>query len=279
MKKILHALPLSLLLAMGSAFAQNVDYTSFTTQKNFASIDNADASNDVDLLNQQFNPQFSFTSKSDSLISLNSNANATKNNKSSRFFQNTSTTNINLSSNSRFQYGLGISVEPYYSGVHLDSHTDYFAIKNEVVNDHKNQINTSAFANYQVNPNFSLTSSVSVSNANNTGYQLSAGGRASKIFNRNHRITAMLNLNWSNQGENTLGYWSQAARQSQKTFQGFGDNLHRTELRLGASWNWNIDTNWSLTTGATLQHMVRGAQKNPFSSNPVTVFSVASYRF
>lgn len=278
MKKIIY---LSILCAIGSAHGQSLDYsantesypasyiasyTALTTQKNFANNNHAAATYDVALLNSQLS-HISFVTQSIST--------ATKMpTKTAHFFQTPATTNINLSSNSRFQYGLGISVEP--------NHGDYFSVdatKSSDVDTPKNLINTSAFANYQVNPNFSLTSAISVSNANNTGFQLSAGGLASKIFNRNHRLTAMFNLNWTNQYDNALGYWNQSERQSQKPFQRFGENINRTELRLGASWNWNIDTNWSLTTGATFKYNISNAPKNPFSTNPVTIFSVATYRF
>jgi outer membrane scaffolding protein for murein synthesis (MipA/OmpV family) len=54
-----------------------------------------------------------------------------------------------------------------------------------------------------------------------------------------------------------------------------------TDVRIGASWHWTIDTNWSLTTGASISRLSGDAAKSPFvfDKTPVSVFSAASYRF
>lgn len=262
MKKIIC---FSLFCAFGSAHGQNLDYTSLTTAKNFSNFEGYSQQKDFALLNNISHfGQVEFGSSS---VTLTQN----KLTKQSNYFQNPTIGSINFSSQKRLQYGIGFDVEP--------TSFDYFSAQKSESDELKQHINTNAFLNYQVNPNFSLTSKVTISNANETSFQFSAGGSASKVFHRDHRLTAMLNINWTNQSDNSFGYWHQNERQIRQPINRFGENLSRTELRFGASWNWNIDTNWSLTTGATMKHTINSATKNPFSVNPVTVFSVATYRF
>jgi hypothetical protein len=262
MKKIIC---FSLFCAFGSAYGQNLDYTTLTSTKNISTVDSFIQQKEFALLNSISNHSLvgfissGFTSPQNKLT------------KQSNFFQNPSIGSINFSSQQRLQYGIGITVEP--------TSLDYFSVQKNESDELKQHINTNAFLNYQVNPNFALTSKVTVSNANETSFQFSAGGSASKVFHRDHRLTAMLNINWTNQSNNSFGYWHQNERQIQQPIDRFGGNLAKTELRIGASWNWNIDTNWSLTTGATMKHTINSTTKNPFSPNPVTIFSVATYRF
>lgn len=143
-------------------------------------------------------------------------------------------------------------------------------------------LSTGAFLNYRLSSNYALQSSLRYGIGNERGTQLSVGAKANKVFGRRHNLTAVFSVNWNhsvNPQKNVWGLYDW--RQSQTPVLLNSKELNRTELRIGTSWNWNIDTNWSLSTGISAHHNLNSSTRNPFVTQrtPVTIFSVATYRF
>jgi len=143
-------------------------------------------------------------------------------------------------------------------------------------------LSTAAFLNYRLSSNYSLQSSLRYGIGIERGTQLSVGAKANKVFGKRHNLTAVFSVNWNhsvNPQKNVLGVYDW--RQNQTPLLLNSKELNRTELRIGTSWNWNIDTNWSLSTGISARHNLNSNAKNPFVTQrtPVTIFSVATYRF
>lgn len=141
---------------------------------------------------------------------------------------------------------------------------------------------TSAFLNYKISPHYSLGSSLRYTNGYyERGTQLSISAKANKIFSKRHNLTAVFSVNWNNLSNTSKNPFSTAEWQQSQNYLSLNNNLNRAELRVGGSWNWNIDTNWSLSTGVSARHTLNSPVNNPFFNQrtPVTVFSIATYRF
>ncbi|MBI3283610.1 MAG: MipA/OmpV family protein [Burkholderiales bacterium] len=139
-----------------------------------------------------------------------------------------------------------------------------------------------AFFNYSVNQNYSLLSSIRYgSGSDHNGLQLSLGGRATTSLNSRHRLSASFGADWANTAYVQSYFGVNASQSSASGYAQYAPSAGLTDVRVGANWHWNIDTNWSLTTGATMKYLTGDAGKSPFvfQKNPVTVFSAANYRF
>ena len=180
---------------------------------------------------------------------------------------------LKLSKNSKLQYGLGITLT--YPIVQAEAGRLY---NDEAA---KTSFTTSAFLNFRISPSYSLGSSLKYISGNENAMQLSLEARKVNVFSRKHRLTTMLNVNWSNQSNPYRDLWSARDRQYTKVSELNSHRGNQTALGFGAKWNWEIDTNWSLATGINGNLRLNGAEKNLFTTQraPVTVFSVATYRF
>lgn len=256
--------------AFSSAHGQNVDLSSYTKLKSFSHNELTNHDQDFAFLQHQLNLTSQHASAQ--VYSLKSQGNKPEKS-TSHFFSAPTETHIQFNAKNGIKYGVGVALEP--------QSFDQYALRKNETDEQQLQISTSAFINYQLTPNFSLTSAVTLANKGETSYSLSAGGNATTIFNRNHRISAMFNVNWTNQSEMNSSYWHNTEVNQTQNQLRIGNQYHRAELRIGASWNWNLNTNWSLTTGAAMKHTLysTNAIKNPFSTRPLTIFSVATYRF
>lgn len=138
------------------------------------------------------------------------------------------------------------------------------------------------FFNYLPSPNYALLSSIRYgSGLDHNGLQVSLGGRVSTSLSQQHRLTATLGANWANTNFLQSYFGVTAIQSAASGYSQFTPSSGVTDVRLGATWNWNIDANWSLTTGASVKHLVGDAARSPFvfQRNPVTVFSAATYSF
>ncbi|MBY0572634.1 MAG: MipA/OmpV family protein [Undibacterium sp.] len=197
----------------------------------------------------------------------------------------TTETGINLSKNPQYQFGVDFNFDLRKNS----NGTNIFpksAFDKDVFGRLNPRANTSesagAFFNYRLNSDYALTSGIkynTISQTNWQNWQLSLGAKTVKIFNRRNRISTSLNFNWSSLAQTNNDLWgrgeslSNLARLNQ-----FTPQLNRSELHLNSSWNWDINANWSLSSGISARQVLN---KNPFINQrtPVTVFSVATYRF
>ncbi|MEB0138767.1 MULTISPECIES: MipA/OmpV family protein [unclassified Undibacterium] len=180
----------------------------------------------------------------------------------------------NFSKSGNLQYGLRMSLE----GARDVSRSS----KLQGLGDVATTIEPGAFANYHINQNYSLLTSLRYgSGVDHNGLQVSFGARATTELNDKHRLTATVSANWAN-SQYMQSYFGVNATQSQASgYTPYTPSAGLTDVKLGTSWHWTIDTNWSLTTGATISRYSNDVSKSPFvfQNSPVVVYSAASYRF
>jgi outer membrane scaffolding protein for murein synthesis (MipA/OmpV family) len=205
-------------------------------------------------------------------------------NKNKRGLQltNSSLTSLNFSNSDRLEYGVHFNIEnpqEYLDLSRKEFNRDSFTNPKIA----SSTLTTGAHLNYRITPKYALTSSLSYSNGNERGAQLSVGAKATSIFNKKHRITTAFSINWGNQNYVGGNLWNQIDSKYIQNSNGLNLMSYsaRSELRLSTSWNWNIDPSWSLSTGVSARHMLGDANKYPFlqQRTPVTIFSVITYRF
>lgn len=191
------------------------------------------------------------------------------------FVNQTNSTTLHFSKSDKLDYGIGFG---------LERKRDPYGV--EQFGTGKNQLpgidfSTSAFLNYRINPHFSLGSSIRYGTGYERGTRLSVNAKANKVFGKRHNLTAVFSVNWSNLSNTQKSPFSTLDWQQSQNYLSLNNNLNRTELRVGSSWNWNIDTNWSLSTGISARHSLNSPVNSPFfpQRTPVTVFSIATYRF
>lgn len=181
----------------------------------------------------------------------------------------------NFSKDPRIQFGLRMTIE----GTPDEPNSFKFRLPGAVPNP---VLESGAYLNYYVNPNYSLLSSIKYgSGVDHNGLLISVGAQASTQLSQRHRLTARLSANWANASYLQAYVGTNSFQTSPNTIAGaLLSNSSLSDVRLGANWQWNIDTNWSLTTGASIKHVINDGN-NPlnFQRNPVTVYSAASFRF
>jgi outer membrane scaffolding protein for murein synthesis (MipA/OmpV family) len=190
------------------------------------------------------------------------------------FFSALSGFGYNFSKNPSLQYGLRLTVE----GGRDESRSSKLAGLGDV----DSTIEPGAFFNYSLNSNYALLSSVRYgSGVDHNGLQVSIGGRAAHSLNADHRLSALFSANWANSQYAQSYFGVNAAQSNASGYNQFTPGAGMTDIKLGANWNWSIDTNWSLTTGASVKHLLGDSANSPFviQKTPVTIFSAASYRF
>lgn len=194
--------------------------------------------------------------------------------KNGAFFSAVSGLGYNFSKDPNLQYGLRMTVE----AARDESRSE----KLHGLGDVGASVEPGMFFNYFVNPNYTLLSSVRYgSGVDHNGFQVSLGGRASGLLNSRNRITALFSTNWANNSYQQSYFGVNGAQAAASGYSQFTPASGLTDIKLGANWHWNIDTNWSLTTGASVQHLMGDAANSPFilQKTPVSIFSAASYRF
>ncbi|MDE2427658.1 MAG: MipA/OmpV family protein [Burkholderiales bacterium] len=194
--------------------------------------------------------------------------------KNGAFFSAINGIGYNFSKAPGWQYGLRMSLEA--------ARDESRSAKLNGLGDVNTALEPGAFLNYSINQNYSLVSSIRYgSGVDHNGLQLSVGGRATTSLNSRHRLSASFGANWANSSYVQSYYGVTAAQSVASGYTQYTPSAGLTDLRVGASWHWNIDTNWSLTTGASVKHLTGDTGKSPFvfQKNPVTIFSAASYRF
>lgn len=194
--------------------------------------------------------------------------------KNGAFFSAYSGLGYNFSKDPSRQYGLRMSLEA--------ARDESLSSKLHGLGDVNTALEPGAFYNYLVNQNYALTSSIRYgSGTEHNGLQISLGGRATTSLNTRHRLTASIGANWANTAYVQSYFGVNATQSAASGYSQFTPSAGLTDVRVGANWHWNIDTNWSLTTGASVKHLTGDAGKSPFvfQKNPVTVFSAANYRF
>lgn len=177
----------------------------------------------------------------------------------------------NFSRSNQLQYGLAFAVESPLTYGQADK-----LVGSEEM---KTNFSTSAFLNYRVKHNYSLNSEIKFSSGRDFGTRFSFGVGASNILARKHKLTTIFNVNWGNRSATTSDLFGQETRKYGLSLN--NSNLNQTDLQLSSRWNWEIDSNWSLSSGISAKYFLGNANKNPFATQraPVTVFSVATYRF
>ncbi|MBR7798978.1 hypothetical protein [Undibacterium fentianense] len=143
-------------------------------------------------------------------------------------------------------------------------------------------VSTSAFLNYRLNPNYSLNGEFRFGTGFEKGSKLTLAAKANKIFSKRHQLTAVFSVNWHHNAtvpQSNFGALDWRGLQGATALA--NNKFNRTELQLGGSWNWTLDTNWSISTGISARHTLNSSTRNPFMTqrSPVTIFSVATYRF
>lgn len=180
----------------------------------------------------------------------------------------------NFSKDPRIQFGLRMTIE----GTPDEPKNFRLRLPGTVPNP---VLESGAYLNYYVNPNYSLLSSIKYgAGVDHNGLQISVGAQASTQIAQKHRLTARLSANWANGSYLQAYLGTNSLQASSSSIGNLLSNSSLSDVRLGANWQWNIDTNWSLTTGASIKHVISDSN-NPlnFQRNPVTVYSAASFRF
>lgn len=194
--------------------------------------------------------------------------------KNGAFFSAYNGLGYNFSKDPNRQYGMRMSLEA--------ARDESRSARLHGLGDVNTALEPGAFYNYLINQNYALLSSIRYgSGSDHNGLQISLGGRATTSLNTHHRLTASVGANWANTAYLQSYFGVNAAQSAASGYSQFSPSAGLTDVRLGANWHWSIDTNWSLTTGASLKYLTGDAGKSPFvfQKNPVTVFSAASYRF
>lgn len=194
--------------------------------------------------------------------------------KNGAFFSAISGLGYNFSKNPNIQYGVRMTMEL--------GRDETKSGKLHGLGDINSMVEPGVFLNYYVNPNYALLSSVRYgSGADHNGFQMSLGGRATNMLNAKHRLTALFSTNWANNSYQQSYFGVNATQAIASGYSQYAPSSGLTDVKLGANWHWNIDTNWSLTTGASIQHLMGDAANSPFifQRTPVTIYSAASYRF
>ncbi|MFC0350884.1 MipA/OmpV family protein [Undibacterium danionis] len=198
------------------------------------------------------------------------------------YLSNNSLTSLNFSNSDKLEYGVHFNLETPQDYIDLNRN-DYIRDNFKTPKIANSTLTTGAYLNYRLTPNYALTSSLNYSNGNERGAQLSVGAKATSIFNKKHRLTTVFSVNWGNQNYVGGNLWNQIDNKyiQNTNSLNLSNYTPRTELRLGTSWNWNIDPSWSLSTGVSARHMLGDSSKNLFlqQRTPVTIFSVITYRF
>ncbi len=190
------------------------------------------------------------------------------------FLSSISGLGYNFSKDPSLQYGLRMTVEA--------ARDESKSSKLRGLGDVDSAIEPGAFVNYMVNQNYSLSSSLRYgSGIDHNGVQLSLGGRATTSLNTHHRLSASFGANWANTSYMQSYFGVTPIQSINSGYTPYAPSAGFTDVKVGASWNWNIDSNWSLTTGASVKYLTGDASKSPFvfEKAPITIFSAASYRF
>jgi outer membrane protein len=180
----------------------------------------------------------------------------------------------NFSKDSNLQYGVRMTMEL--------GRDDARSLRLNGLGDIDSSLEPGAFLNYFINSNYALLSSVRYGSGNDhNGLQVSFGGRASNMLTPKHRITALFSTNWANNHYQQTYFGVNPTQAMNSGYSQYTPNSGLTDVKLGANWHWSIDTHWSLTTGASIQHLMGDAGNSPFifQKTPVTIYSAASYRF
>lgn len=194
-----------------------------------------------------------------------------KQNKSGSGFTSVRQTRFNFSKSDKLQYGLEVG---------LDQAWQLGQDRNEINTSRSQaQFSTAGFLNYQIDANYALTARITQFDGREIGSQFSLAAKVGKKFNRKHHLSAHFSVNWIKPGNPN---WASLNSRSLADYPAFSlSTKTRSEMRLGASWNWNINHNWSLSTGVNARHTYNDADRSWLNNqrSPVTVFSVLSYRF
>lgn len=192
--------------------------------------------------------------------------------KSASGFTSINATRFQFSKNPKVQYGLELSLDQAWNN----------SLKKEepqaAPTFTQNRFSTAVFLNYQVSPHYTLSASLRQLNGREQGTQFSIGAKVNKAIHRHHRLDAYFSVNWTKPNQ---ANWSSLNSRSLADYSSFNlSSKTRAELRLGASWNWTINPNWSLSTGVQARHFQDHDKAWLHTQrSPVTVFSVLSYRF
>lgn len=191
------------------------------------------------------------------------------------FVSQKNSTTLHFSKSDKLDYGVNFSVERKRDPYEMEQ---FGTVKNQLTGA---DFSTSAFLNYRINPHFSLGSSIRYGTGYERSTHFSVNAKANKVFGKRHNLTAVFSVNWSNLSSTQKNPFNTQDWQQSQNYLSLNNNLNRTELRVGSSWNWNIDTNWSLSTGISARRSLNSPVNSPFfpQRTPVTVFSIATYRF
>lgn len=194
--------------------------------------------------------------------------------KNGAFFSTVYGLGYNFSKDPALQYGLRMTAE--------SARDESRSGKLRGLGDVDTMFEPGAFFNYLINPNYALLSSVRYgSGVDHTGLQVSVGGRVSGLLTQRHWLSASLGANWTNTSYQQSYFGVNAAQSVASGYAQFTPSSGVADVWLTTTWNWNINANWSLTTGASVKHLMGDAARSPFvfQKNPVTVFSAATYSF
>jgi outer membrane scaffolding protein for murein synthesis (MipA/OmpV family) len=194
--------------------------------------------------------------------------------KNGAFFSTVSGLGYNFSKDPSLQYGIRMSAEA--------ARDESRSSRLRGLGDVDTAYEPGVFFNYLPSPNYALQSSIRYgSGVDHNAIQVSLGGRATRMLDERNQLTASLAANWANTNYLQSYYGVNATQSAASGYQQFSPSSGLTDIRMGATWNWNIDAKWSLTTGASVRHLLGDASRSPFvfERNPVTIFSTANYRF
>ena len=194
--------------------------------------------------------------------------------KNGAFFSAVSGLGYNFSKDPSVQYGLRLSLEA--------ARDESRSGKLRGLGDVNTAIETGGFFNYNIHQNYSLASSIRYgSGTDHNGLQVSFGGRATTLLSPQHRLSASIGANWANTAYMQSYFGVSPSQSAISGYAQYTPSSGISDIKLGATWHWSIDSNWSLTTGASVTRLNGDAGRSPFvfQKNPVTIFSAATYRF
>lgn len=194
--------------------------------------------------------------------------------KNGAFFSAINGLGYNFSKNPSLEYGLRASLEA--------ARDESRSGKLHGLGDVGTALEMGGFLNYNIDQTYSLASSIRYgSGIDHNGLQISFGARATTLLAPQHRLSASIGANWANTAYMQSYYGVNTSQSLTSGYAQYSPSSGLSDIKLGASWHWTIDSNWSLVTGASITRLSNDASKSPFvfQKNPVTIFSAASYSF
>jgi len=196
--------------------------------------------------------------------------------KSGIFFSTVSGFGYDFSSNPDVQYGVRLGLESYQE--------QSASNRDNGPGNTMTDIEPGVFANYHVNQHITLLSLLSSGAGVGTehdGIQASVGVKATAALTDQQRVFATLGTTWASQHYMQSYYGVTAQQAALSNFPLYQPAAGIKDIKLEASWHWDIDPHWGLILGGSLSHPMNAAAESPLvlDHNKIVGYGASYYRF